>query len=326
MQLLALVGGFHPKMPEKELESLGMEVKESDGRIILGNTQNWHRLKRLGYSHLLLEYLGKFHPDGELPFDASEYIKGKFAGLFKKLGFSGNFEKTREKILDELDQHIEEADLKNPDTTIYFMMKGKNIYTGRLIHEFNPSKFFERKSALRPYSKPISLRPREARCWVNLSGVERGEKLLDPFCGTGGILIEAGLTGCDIYGSDSEMEMVSGTKMNLDYYGLEGKVKRCKAQNLTNRWEESFDGVVTDPPYGRASKVGGEEIESTYKESLSEIERILKGGGKCVLGAPEKISFEEIFNETDTSFEILNKFKERVHGNLQREIFVLKKV
>lgn len=325
MKLLVLVGGFHEKMPYEELRSLGMEIDERDGRVVVGSSDNVERLKRLGYSHLVLEFLGSFHADDPLPFDPGEHIQGKFAARFKKLDFSGDFRDKKEEILEELNPEIDRVDLEDPDTTFYFLMKDEKIYAGKLIHRFEPAEFTKREINLRPYSRPISIPPREARCWVNLSGVDEEEKLLDPFCGTGGLLIEGALAGCDVYGSDSDGEMVTGSEINLDYYGLEAELKRTKAQKLSERWGTEFEAVVTDPPYGRSAKVGGEEIKKLYREAVTEMEKVLKGDGRCVLAAPETIEFDKILKGMDTDFEISQRFKEKVHDDLFREIFVLQK-
>ncbi len=324
MKLLILAGGFHEKLPYEELRSLDLDIKKRNGRIVVGETENVEKLKRLGYSHLVLEYLGSFGLDEKLPFDPEKYIEGKFAARFKKLGFSGDFEEKKGKILGELNPSIETVDLKDPDTTFYFLMKDKTVYAGRLIHRIDPDGFKERESETRPYSRPVSIPPREARCWVNLSGIEKGESLLDPFCGTGGILMEAGLIGCKVYGSDSEADMVSGSRINLDYYGLGGEVKRCKVQELGKRWDRRFDAVVMDPPYGRSARVSGDEIERLYSEALDRIHEVLKDGRNCVFGAPKSIEPGRIVDEK--KFLIKKRFEEKVHGDLIREVFVLEKI
>lgn len=325
MQLLVFTGGFHPEMPFSEVGSLGFKETERDGRLVVGDIDDWKMLERLGYSHLVLRYLGQFEPGENFPFDPEKLTRGKFAARFKKLDFAGDFDEARQNIIDELDPYIDEVDLRNPDTTVYFFLKDEGIYAGELLLRFDPSEFFQRKSALRPYSQPISIPPRETRCWVNLSQVRDGEKLLDPFCGTGGILIEAGLIDCELYGSDIDEEMVTGTRMNLDYYGLEGMLKQCRIQELDEEWDLKFDAIVTDPPYGRSSKVGGEEVEKLYRESLQEMEKVLRDGKKCVLGAPKKLGLEKILTDIDARFELQEKFEEKVHGDLKREVFVLEK-
>jgi len=55
----------------------------------------------------------------------------------------------------------------------------------------------ERTAPKRPYFKPISLDPRLARAMANIACPEEG-KILDPFCGTGGILLEAAAIGSHV--------------------------------------------------------------------------------------------------------------------------------
>jgi len=54
------------------------------------------------------------------------------------------------------------------------------------------SGFGKRKPHMRPGFHPSSLNPKLARAFVNLTGIRKGT-IVDMFCGTGGILIEAGL-------------------------------------------------------------------------------------------------------------------------------------
>ena len=53
------------------------------------------------------------------------------------------------------------------------------------------------------------------RALVNMSGAIPGEWILDPFCGTGGTLIEASLIGCRAAGTDADPEMIAGSRINL---------------------------------------------------------------------------------------------------------------
>ncbi len=324
MKVLILTGGFHPEMPLAEARNLGVEVEEEESNMVVGEIDDWKRLKRLGYSHLVLQYLGKIGIDDELPFDAEEQIQGSFAARFKKVNFSGDFFGVKKKVLEKLNPYIEGVDLDNPDTTLYFLLSGENIYCGRLLHEFDASEFKERESESRPFSRPVSLPPREARCWVNLTGIEKDERLLDPFCGTGGIIIEGGLMGCEVYGSDSEGKMVSGCRRNMNHYDVDGEIRKCEVQKLSKVWDKKFDAVVTDPPYGRASKVSGKELKELYGDALDQIHEILVERGKCVIGAPRRLNIEDLVE--NSRFKQRKKFKEKVHGDLTREVFVLEKI
>ena len=73
------------------------------------------------------------------------------------------------------------------------------------------------------------------------------EILLDPFCGTGGFLIEAGLMGIKSIGYDINKIMIKGCKDNLEYFKIKGyKIKTKNALNI----DDKFNCLVTDLPYG----------------------------------------------------------------------------
>lgn len=110
-------------------------------------------------------------------------------------------------------------DLKSPDITLRLMMSDVCIlYVLRYSLEAGPLR--ARKVSERPFFSPISLHPKYARALINLTGVKRGGRVLDPFCGTGGIVIEAASMGMRTYASDFDPEMVDGTMENLDHFGL----------------------------------------------------------------------------------------------------------
>ena len=79
--------------------------------------------------------------------------------------------------------------------------------------------------SLRDFGRPFRdatmgmLPPKLARLMVNLAGAEvEGKALLDPFCGSGTVLMEAALVGyAKQIGSDIDPRQVSGSKQNIDW-------------------------------------------------------------------------------------------------------------
>lgn len=79
--------------------------------------------------------------------------------------------------------------------------------------------------SLRDYGRPARdsesgmLPPKLARIMVNLTRVPEGGTLLDPFCGSGTILMEAGLAtkAAKIIGSDIEPRQAAATEKNLEW-------------------------------------------------------------------------------------------------------------
>jgi tRNA (guanine10-N2)-dimethyltransferase len=159
-------------------------------------------------------------------------------------------------------------DLTSPDITLKITALNHNNITDEEVVENPPliiwgikssgtSTWDERTAPKRPYFKPISLDPRLARAMANIACPERG-KLLDPFCGTGGILLEAAAIGSQVFGSDADSRMVEGSRDNLKWakeiqnMSASAKIKRGSATELTSLWDDNmpFDGFAFDPPYG----------------------------------------------------------------------------
>src|SRR6266508_1848825 len=86
------------------------------------------------------------------------------------------------------------VNLAAPDEEVR-VIEGERHYLCRRLAAIDRRAFEARKVGERSFVQPISLHPRLARTLVNLSRVQDGGTLLDPFCGTGGILLEAGLVG-----------------------------------------------------------------------------------------------------------------------------------
>jgi tRNA G10 N-methylase Trm11 len=68
-------------------------------------------------------------------------------------------------------------------------------------------------------AKSGMLPPKLARMMINLAGIDpRGTTLLDPFCGSGTVLMEGALMGCtELIGSDISEKAVADTKKNMNW-------------------------------------------------------------------------------------------------------------
>lgn len=76
------------------------------------------------------------------------------------------------------------------------------------------------------------------------------KKVLDLFCGTGAMGIEALSRGAkQVLFVDKDPRSISMTKENLRNLGISAKVYRCDACLFLQKCEEKFDLIVLDPPY-----------------------------------------------------------------------------
>jgi len=145
-----------------------------------------------------------------------------------------------------------------------------------------------RKMPLLPFRRPVSLPPKLARAAVNLARTRLGDRVLDPFLGTGALLAEAGLLGGRLYGIDRDPAMVRGALQNLAYLGV-GAEELLAGDARSVRFGEPaprFSAIVTDPPYGRSSSTGGEDSGRLVAKVMDRWRESLIPGGTLVLIVP----------------------------------------
>lgn len=214
------------------------------------------------------------------------------------------------------------VNLEKPDKTFLVVFSGGSFLFGLVLS--SPTKSFGLRSPRKkPFFHPSALQPKIARCMVNLSRVKvdnLDECIYDPFCGTGTILIEAGLIGVKkVFGSDVDLKMVRGARLNLKYYGVDGDIFIADALNPPVL---SVSHIATNPPYGRASKTFGKPSSFLIENFLIKALKLLKENGILCVISPSKINVSDVAE--NLGFKALEKHFIYVHKSLTREISVLK--
>ena len=208
-------------------------------------------------------------------------------------------------------------DLDNPDVKILFYAGSRTIISIREEDSTTSYKScLEHHVRYRPYFSPISIHPRIARSMVNLANCSTNDIILDPFCGTGGILIEAADMGMKAKGIDLLEKMIVNSKGNLEHFGLEGKIKKGDVEESKN---QKFKAIVTDPPYGIASSTGGEKISELLQRTMNIFSEAMEKGKRIVMA----ISNPELVQTTH--FKKIYQFEWYIHKSLTRYIMVLEK-
>ena len=211
------------------------------------------------------------------------------------------------------------VDLANPDHRFRASVTKDSCVFGEVLASIDRGKFWDRKPHKKPFFYPGAISPDIARAIVNLCEIRTDDLVLDPFCGTGGILLEAGMIRARVLGIDVQESMVRGADMNLRSHGFEYQLASGDACNLPLK-DGSIDAVVTDPPYGRSAVVMAESVESLYKNALLEIYRVMKAGGRAVVLSDFELPWAD-----EVGFVVTGLYKNRVHRSLTRYIMVLRK-
>jgi tRNA (guanine10-N2)-dimethyltransferase len=207
--------------------------------------------------------------------------------------------------------------LVNSSTPIYFIFSGNRVFCCKLLHEIN-EQFFRRRAHKRAVMHPSSIDPKIARGLVNLTGIKDGE-IADAFCGTGGILIEAGLMGIIPVGYDIDAEMIEKAKKNLDFFRVKD-YKLIKKDAL--KISKKINYLVSDLPYGRNTKlIGG--IRKLYRDFIFLLPKILVKRAVIMLPliAGRKIGYNIMFKKS--GLKIIHTFDFYVHKSLSRRAFVV---
>jgi tRNA (guanine10-N2)-dimethyltransferase len=166
---------------------------------------------------------------------------------------------------------------------------------------------------------------------VNLAHIKEGQVLLDPFCGTGGILIEGGMIGAKLIGSDINWNMKNGTLVNLDYCTAldycdikEGSYEAHHIDVRELKLYDKVDAVVTDPPYGISTSTGGVKDGKIFHQFLESIDYNMKENAYLCIAHPHYLDIDFVLDDLD--FELLDRHRIKMHKSLTRIISVIRKI
>lgn len=205
----------------------------------------------------------------------------------------------------------------------------------------------------RPFrdAKTGMLPPKVARMMVNLSGPK--SVLLDPFCGGGTVLMEAGMMfpQLQLIGSDIDAKQVAGAKRNTEWLVSHEFINKPDAeriqwivspvQNIAGHITQKIDTIVTEGYLGKP--LNGHElladleknkrdVEAVWNEALPILAKLQPAGGRLVCIWPTmKSSHGSVLVDCQAAAEkagytfITTLGYARPDQNIRRNIVILEK-
>ena len=341
--LFFLLSRDHPTLPRAEVEAilqaegLGFEVLSSEPGLLRLRADG-AALEAVGARGLMYDCCGfELSHCGGL--DGAEILKAcRDADLGGRLGPGERFAVRVRKLFGagrhlrspDLERSIGDlmasglgakADLERPDKLFLGIVSEDGFTLGLVGPRRSAKSSASRSPKMRPFFHPSSMPPKLARCMVNLSRAKAGAAFLDPFCGAGGILLEAASIGCEPIGSDIDPRMVRGAMANLRHFGLPyAGLLRSDARLLPTR---KIRAIATDPPYGRRASSLRRRLDEILQEFIPRARDALLPGGYLCIAHPSSIDAPAL--AADAGFDPIEGHEVFVHGGLTRAISVFRR-
>jgi len=227
--------------------------------------------------------------------------------------------KLGEQVLEKVEKT--RVDLTTPQKTFFGVLTDNRFVFGLKIAEILPKPFSERRPRRRPFFHPTAMPAKLARVMVNLAQPKMGDLVLDPFCGTAGMLVEAGLIGCRVMGFDAKPHMLRGGLKNLLHYGI--KPEGVAIADARYPPVAKADCIVTDPPYGRSASTLGTSTIRIVEDFLSAVGDKIPRGRRICMASPKTIRIVDAGEKA--GFKHLESHFVYVHRSLTREIVVFER-
>ena len=313
-------------VPEAEARSLVHDVDPTakfatpeDGLLVAETNADPAAIEsRVAFSRRV----GRLIPDGELD-DA--HVALLRSGTYRVRVFGkGDGGKEDEAIISSIAEKVEgKVSLDSPDREVSaFVGDDGKTHMAITMPGSMRQGWVTRRPRSRAFFHPSAIFPKLSRALVNLSGSQPGEVFLDPFCGTGSLLIEASIIGADPVGIDIARKMVRGARRNsLKYEQPWLGIIRGDARRLPIR---EVRAVATDIPYGRASSSGGVASNEILRSLVEGAPKVLFKGGKLVVMHPKSLEVGPLAKQGG-ELRIEKELEIYIHRTLTRTITVLRR-
>lgn len=322
MSLVFLLSKEMPSLGKAELFSIAgnCSMEDKEGHVFISKHRYKPMLERLAYTNIIGRLLFSCKTqkleDSIKSFPWSAVIRGTFRTRKIRLVKGPEKEVPSEPKLGSLIAGClkrPKVVLKDPDHEILFMMMAEKVIVAELLWE-NPKTFLQRKPHLRPEMHPSSLDPKIAKACINL--LPGAKTIYDPFCGSGGILIEAQQMDLKACGSDIDSKMLKRAEKNLAYYGR-GHARYRLFLKAAEDLDLKYKHIVTDLPYGKNTR--SLDLQKTFGSFLCRLRKAL---GEGVVMIPHTLKHDNAIRKAGLNLK--KEFTVYLHKSLSKKILLLK--
>lgn len=171
--------------------------------------------------------------------------------------------------------------MKNYDVNVRVLMFGLDRIL--VAHQLTSESLSRRHKEV--YVNHVTTRSNIAYVIYAQASIQPGNKVLDPFCGSATILLEAlsaSRNAIECHGVDYSPKAIRGASNNASIEGVEKYCTFYKGDGRTlhKLFEpNTFDAIITNPPWGVRSGQST-DLEQLYAIFLQEAARVIKPGYK----------------------------------------------
>ena len=210
----------------------------------------------------------------------------------------------------------------NADVEIWANLFGSRLLAGLRLSDRGMRHRYRRMAEM-----PASLRPSVAAAMVFLTEAAGDDLFVDPFCGSGTILLERGYAGPagQIIGGD-----VARPALDLSRQNVAGNWPAATRPPHLWQWDAgrlplataSISKMATNPPFGK--QIGSPQaVKQLYPRFFAEMERVLRPGGRAVVLSSEFELVKEVMRGRP-GLEILTGYSVAVLGQWGR-IYIIRR-
>jgi tRNA (guanine10-N2)-dimethyltransferase len=174
--------------------------------------------------------------------------------------------------------------LEDPDMIIYLIFTDEENFFG-FATRFEPP---VRPKKLAKFHHELDWKL--TRAMINLAKIDDTETVCDPFCGTGSTLLEAESMGIKSIGIDFDKKMCQISKENLKANNFDAQVFNENFDYML-QIKDKFDAIVTDLPYGTASKIS-EPTAELFRKFAAKLPKQKKFAIMCKKGLERNLKLK----------------------------------